>query len=86
MSTFYIFYNISLLSMFYLNGITLPGIILIATPQDHSKTLLTLNHEAIHARQIKKLGVIPFYFKYFKEYCCNYRLYKEHYLAYINIK
>jgi hypothetical protein len=47
---------------------------------------ILLNHEAIHITQQKELYIFKFYYLYIKQYLQNRKIYKNHRLAYINIK
>lgn len=47
---------------------------------------ILINHERIHLRQQLELLIIPFYILYGLNYLLNLYRYKNHYLAYFNIR
>ena len=65
-----------------IRGITLYPFVIV---NDVNNSIL-LNHEAIHIAQQKELYVFRFYYIYIKEYLTNLKIYKNHWLAYFNIR
>lgn len=61
-----------------------PFIILQNKHQKTNKTLV--NHERIHLRQQMELLILPFYLLYGLNYLLNLVRFKNHYLAYFNIR
>lgn len=65
-------------------GITLfPFIFLKKKKLKQNKTLI--NHEKIHLKQQQELLVLFFYIVYGLEWCVKFFIYKNSYLAYINL-
>ncbi|AOM76556.1 hypothetical protein BFS30_04930 [Pedobacter steynii] len=61
-----------------------PFIILQNKHQKANKALV--NHERIHLRQQLELLIIPFYLLYILNYLVNLIRFRNHYLAYFNIR
>lgn len=61
-----------------------PFIILQNKQQKTNKALI--NHEQIHLRQQLELLIFPFYLLYLLNYLINLARFKNHYLAYFNIR
>ncbi|WP_316841041.1 hypothetical protein [Pedobacter gandavensis] len=61
-----------------------PFIILQHQAQKNNATLI--NHERIHLRQQLELLILPFYILYGLNYLWNLYRFKNHYLAYFNIR
>ena len=50
-----------------------------------ANNLTLINHEIIHLKQQLELLILPFYIAYLFHYVINLIIYKNHYLAYMNI-
>lgn len=64
------------------DGIVLYPFVLFSSP---SPNQVLINHELIHVKQIKELGVLRFYTTYFKEYFQNRLRGQSHHQAYLAI-
>jgi hypothetical protein len=68
--------------LFKIRGIALYPFIIV---NDKTNNIL-LNHESIHIAQQKELYIFKFYYLYIKQYLQNLKIYKDHWIAYYNIK